>query len=702
MEKIRKYIAIVLFTVIIIMNMKINFSIAAQFRNEDSNNIYNIDESKYPGYATLLQNLKNQHPNWKFILLYTGLDWNYVIKSEYTGHGTSPKSLIQGKSGEWICSICGTKVYDNGTWNCASEAAIAYQMDPRNFLDDTNVFQFERYVYVEGAQNRSGVERLTSGSFVSGSNYTDAFMEAARISGVSPYFLASRLLQEQGSGGSTTGKGMTDSDGNTYYNMFNIGAYPTANATIIQNALAYAKSQGWNTPEKSIIGGAQFVYNNYLQQGLDTVYLQKFDIDGSDGTLFSNQYMQNIQAPETEGRRVASTYRNEGTLDYGFTFVIPMYENMPQGPCPIPSANKVCTKNAVITGDEVRIRDAGSLSGNIIRTVNRNESVLVIEEAVSTTDGLYWDKVVLSDGTIGYVANKYLQTVADVTNCNEKVYATTIANLRNGPGLTGTTVITTLTIGQAMTRIQIGMYNKDGYSWDRVMLADGRQGYVATNYISVNNSGGEEIRINADGLNVRNGPGTNYNVIRTLSDGTIVTRIEKAQAKDANGYYWDRIVMPDGLEGYASRYSPDGNKLYLVPTNETPEPEPPEEENNDFRVDDENQILEVEPKATIQNIQAKEEYKNATATNEKLATGSTVTIGDKTYTVIKLGDINGDGYIDSGDTFVMKQVIKEVKNFENDNYKKAADINFDEYIDSGDSFLLKKEVMEIQSIYLNK
>ena len=291
--------------------------------------------------------------------------------------------------------------------------------------------------------------------------------------------------------------------------------------------------------------------------------------------------------------------------------------------------------------------------------------------------------------------------MADVTNCNEKVYATTIANLRNGPGLTGTTVITTLTTGQAMTRIQIGMYNKDGYSWDRVMLADGRQGYVATNYISVNNSGGEEIRINADGLNVRNGPGTNYNVIRTLSDGTIVTRIEKAQAKDANGYYWDRIVMPDGLEGYASRYSPDGNKLYLVPTNETPEPEPIKE-NNDFKLEDENQIIEVEPKTNIQNIQSKEEYKNATATNERLATGSTVTIGDKTYTVVKLGDINGDGYIDSGDTFVIKQVIKEVKNLENDNYKKAADVNFDGYIDSGDSFLLKREVMEIQSIYLNK
>jgi len=41
--------------------------------------------------------LQSKYPNWKFKILYTGLDWNDVISSEYTGHGSSPKNLIYEK-----------------------------------------------------------------------------------------------------------------------------------------------------------------------------------------------------------------------------------------------------------------------------------------------------------------------------------------------------------------------------------------------------------------------------------------------------------------------------------------------------------------------------------------------------------------------------------------------------------------------------
>ena len=34
-------------------------------------------------YRPYLIELKNQHPNWNFVALYTGLDWNTVIDEEY-------------------------------------------------------------------------------------------------------------------------------------------------------------------------------------------------------------------------------------------------------------------------------------------------------------------------------------------------------------------------------------------------------------------------------------------------------------------------------------------------------------------------------------------------------------------------------------------------------------------------------------------
>ena len=69
----------------------------------------------------------------------------------------------------------------------------------------------------------------------------------------------------------------------------------------------------------------------------------------------------------------------------------------------------------------------------------------------------------------------------------------------------------------------------------------------------------------------------------------------------------------------------------------------------------------------------------------------------KKYTVVKLGDINGDGQINTGDTFLIKQVIMKVKNIK-DEYYKSADINGDGEINTGDSFILKKHVMGVSNI----
>ena len=80
----------------------------------------NIDTNKYPGIKEKIDIIKKNHPNWTFTIMETNLNWNEVIAAEYSGHGGKPKNLIQSKSGSWICSICGDRTYDNGTWKCSS------------------------------------------------------------------------------------------------------------------------------------------------------------------------------------------------------------------------------------------------------------------------------------------------------------------------------------------------------------------------------------------------------------------------------------------------------------------------------------------------------------------------------------------------------------------------------------------------------
>ena len=181
----------------------------------------------------------------------------------------------------------------------------------------------------------------------------------------------------------------------------------------------------------------------------------------------------------------------------------------------------------------------------------------------------------MADGRKGYVANIYIEKINDITNCNDSVIANTDVNLRNGPGTSNTSIITTLTNGQALTRIETGKYNGlDGYNWDRVKLSDGRQGYLVSSYIDVagsNNSGGNSTNelvkvICGSGLKVRETPGTSQKILTYLDKGDIITRIEK-NSSNANGYVWDKIVTGTGVTGYIARGDSKESYIEVVSNN---------------------------------------------------------------------------------------------------------------------------------------
>lgn len=294
----------------------------------------NINEARYPGYKELIDELQEKHPNWTFTLFYTKLDWNVVIANE--GHSddrTYPLNLIPDSSDypeDWKCEIDKDKRFDNGTWLCASDKAIKCQMDPRNILNEDNIFQFKELSYVEGAQTKEGLSKITEGSFLEGDNISNALIEAGEKANLDPYFIASRLIQEQGRKGTTMSRGYQYNDDTVVYNPFNIGAIGNSRDEILQNAAEYAYNQGWDTLEKAIIGGIDYMKEDYIDKGQNTLYLQKFDIVNSDGNLYVNQYMQNLLAPKSEANNMKTIYEASDTVDSNLNFIIPLYENMPE------------------------------------------------------------------------------------------------------------------------------------------------------------------------------------------------------------------------------------------------------------------------------------------------------------------------------------------------------------------------------------
>ncbi|MCM1326820.1 MAG: hypothetical protein NC094_08240 [Bacteroidales bacterium] len=298
------------------------------------------DVEQFPAsYQEKLRQLKELHPQWVFVPMETGLDWNEVIANEITGS----KSLIYYTYGDWMKE----GLYDQHNWYFASEDALKYFMDPRNWLTEDNIFQFELLTYNEEYHTEAAVEAFLNNTFMnSSSNAPGTDMTYAHIiwavgaediRQVSPFHLAARIYQEQGQGTSPLISG-TYPGYEGYYNYFNVGATGTTNQAVVESGLNYAKNQNWNSAYYSILGGANVISANYIRKGQDTLYLQKFNVNpAAQNPLYTHQYMQNISAPSGEGKSVRNLYRQANSLEGSFVFKIPVYRNMPENACAQPT-----------------------------------------------------------------------------------------------------------------------------------------------------------------------------------------------------------------------------------------------------------------------------------------------------------------------------------------------------------------------------
>ena len=393
---IKLFIALFILFILGIVSQNLNTTYAAT----TSYDINAIDESKYPGYKSVLQELQKQYPNWKFRLLYTGLNWDDVVEAQYTGHGTSPKSLVYDTyTGEWVCPICGNTKYDlSKRWYCASEEAIAYMMDPRNSFEAEYIFQFQDLSSSVG--DREAVKKMLEGTFLATrESYIDAIMEAAEENNISPFHIVARIKQEQGAngGGALNGYVYTTETGErvVVYNLFNINASGNDTEAGLLAGAKYAYEHGWFTVEASIKGGAEFIKDGYMTVGQTTLYFQKFDVI-EQGGYYNHQYMQNIMAANNEGYTMYQSYRDNDILSSSFEFVIPLYENMPKTACPRPLSDNDKYEGSItseVTSFNVQKNDAGLeyITGNIVivEWINGQSTVprTLPKMTIESTDG---------------------------------------------------------------------------------------------------------------------------------------------------------------------------------------------------------------------------------------------------------------------------------------------------------------------------
>lgn len=319
-------------------------------------------------YKPYLRILHKKYPSWKFNAVNTGLSWNTVVNNESrVGKNLVPLSSSDSwKSTESTAYDWETNTwygFDGPSWVAASREIIQFYLDPRNFLDEASIFQFETLEYKDYQSNEENVGNILKNTFMSGSytepdgssvDYAKTFIKTGKKIGISPYFIAARCYQEQGKGTSKSIAGNVKGYENLF-NYYHIGAYPANGNSSVINGLIYASKNDestyrpWNTRYKSILGGANFIYNKYINKGQDTLYFQKFNVVNKTSGLYGNQYMTNLQAAASEASHIEKAYINKDTE---IIFNIPVYLNMPASACVQPDS--VANPNNYIKTLEVK------------------------------------------------------------------------------------------------------------------------------------------------------------------------------------------------------------------------------------------------------------------------------------------------------------------------------------------------------------
>lgn len=580
-------------------------------------------------YKAVLEQIQKLHPNWTFEAYYTGLSWDTLTLNETATHGRN--RVIKSADAAWRCS-CGNVA---SGYACASKGIIKYYLDPRNFLNEVNIFQFLEISYNEKIHTIDGIKSAVKGTFLDNTvtykvfemkevpveepevteedtttdttenvtsdnivdntltieqtttensneeqakittteekqekvktelkeveveytkHYAEIILEAAKQSNMSPYSIVTKIIQEVGTKGSSSVSG-TYEGYKGYYNFYNLGAYDSGNAIV--NGLKYARDKQWNNQYVAIIEGAKEIANSYTNAGQNTAYFYKWDVVGT----------KILGSGETQ---------------------------------------KVSGSNMFWHQYMTNVQDPTSQSKSLYNTYAKNN---VLDKAL---------------------------------NFIIPIYENMPANNNSLPsGLT---------------------------------TGDGDLYYVNC----------------TDGLRVRSNPTTSSTKLDTLSKNTVVAMIER-ECAEADGYKWDKIRLANGVTGYvASKYL-----TFKAASTAVQEPETPEEPGTDipqqptvkFKLEETNIVM-------VPGVELKDINENATG---ELKTGAKIKVDDKEYTVVVMGDNNGDGKISSADYVKIKNAIKGTE--ENTELEgKASDVNGDGKISSADYVKVKNVIKGTEKI----
>lgn len=281
-------------------------------------------------YIEDLAALQKAHPNWKFVAFKTGIDFDDAVKGELAGTPTTETNLR------------------------------AY-LDPRNWLNEKYIFQFESIKKSDAVQSVSSVNAILKNTWMANSKinyfdtqgisktvtevntYADAMIKASNYTNMSANYIAAKIRQENGGATySATAVCGTRPPFQGMFNYFNIGAYTTAMDGLAwaagflkanKDTVLYDGTNATASPIVTVSNGQRMTYvkedgeyyrvtlYNELGNGKyddkETGYILKSDVNTT--------YMGNYGRPWTDPNKAiyyGAKYISNGYLTYQYTMYL--------------------------------------------------------------------------------------------------------------------------------------------------------------------------------------------------------------------------------------------------------------------------------------------------------------------------------------------------------------------------------------------
>jgi len=471
-----------------------------------------------------------------------------------------------------------------------------------------------------------------------------------------------------------------------------------------------------------------FIGSSYIHLGQDTVYLQKFHVvSNNGGELFWHQYMTNVLAPYSESKSIYNGYINTGLLNGSMSFVIPVYNNMPE----IPTANPNILESDFTTDSTevyanvdttLNIRTGPGTSYEVLTSITKNTKMTRI--AKGKQSGELWDKVKLSNGMIGYAFQSYLKEVpkAQIEQIN--------INLDNNTIHKGETKKLKVEILPKEAANNTVIYTSSNNNVARVDSSGniiGIRSGVATITVKAkenNVSSKIDIQIYSPvtdmNLNINNlmlQVGDKFTVTPVILPDDASNTNVSYQSENSNIAKIDAQGVIEAItEGKTNiiATTEDGNIQRKVSVNVIRKIDETElsfdkslnivaNEISGWNVDEMKVSEIIEKITTIYHIAIYDKKDKLLQDDDLVGTGSKIKILDNNqiimeYNVILYGDVNGDGKINSVDLLVLQRHILEKEKLTGI-FLKAGNIRKDGRNPSSlDSLLIQRHILELQMI----